>query len=105
MRPVADRVVAVASFTASSSTSAAGKLVSRAAERRHEVGPLPLRNAMRARSRSTTSRTATLCTRRTTAPPADLAPEHRRNLVADEAVEHSPALLGLDQLQVEVAGL
>ena len=34
---------------------------------------------------------------------ADLAPEHRRDLVADEAVEHAPSFLRLDELHVEIA--
>ena len=31
------------------------------------------------------------------------APQHRRRLPADEAVEHAPALLRLDELHVELA--
>ena len=34
---------------------------------------------------------------------ADAAPQHRRHLVPDEAVEDAPALLRLDQLHVELA--
>ena len=35
----------------------------------------------------------------------DLAPQHRRDLVAVEPVQDAPGLLGVDQVQVEVAGL
>ena len=35
----------------------------------------------------------------------DGAPEHRRDLVAHQSVEESATLLGVDQSQVEVAGL
>ena len=58
---------------------------------------------MRARSRSTTRRVATLCTRPADVPRADAAERDVRHLVADEAVEHATTLLRLDELHVEVA--
>ena len=58
---------------------------------------------MRARSRSTTRRVATLCTRPADVPRADAAERDVRHLVADEAVEDPATLLRLDQLHVEVA--
>ena len=35
----------------------------------------------------------------------DRAPEHRRDLVAHEPIEEATSLLGVDEAQVEVAGL
>ena len=59
---------------------------------------------MRSRSRSTTMRMAGLCTRPAERPlPHDL-PQHRGDLVAEEAVEDAAGLLGVHQPAVEVAG-
>ena len=38
-------------------------------------------------------------------PAADLVPEQRRELVADQAVEHAPGLLGVDLVHVDLAGI
>ena len=56
-----------------------------------------------ARSRSTTSRVATLCTRPADVPRPDAAERDVRHLVADEPVEDAATFLRLDQLHVEVA--
>ena len=58
---------------------------------------------MRARSRSTTRRVATLCTRPADVPGTDAAERDVRHFEADEAVEDASALLCLDQLHVEVS--
>ena len=50
-------------------------------------------------------RVATLCTRPAERPGIDLSPEHGRELVAVEAVEDPPRLLGVDKATVELAGI
>ena len=59
-------------------------------------------NRIRARSRSTTMRVATHCTRPADSRGMTLRPQHRRDLVAVEPVENPPCLLGVDQATIEV---
>src|SRR5262249_46476031 len=95
--------------------------LSRACRDQYSVGT----KAWISRSRSVMSRTATDCTRPADRPrrllgeerprhrrpaarrqaPADLLPEKRRELVADEAIEHSPRLLRVHLLAVDLAGM
>ena len=65
----------------------------------------PATNARRSRSRSTTSRVATDCTRPAERPRHDLLPEHGRDLVAVEPVEDAPRLLRVDEPLVDLARL
>ena len=62
-------------------------------------------NAIRSRSRSTTSRVATDCTRPGREALHHLPPEHRRDLVAVEPVEDPPRLLRVDEAVVDLARL
>ena len=62
-----------------------------------------LRNAMRARSRSTTSRAATLWTRPAETGAPGPAAGDERHLVPEEPVEDPATLLGLHELHVELA--
>ena len=105
MRPVeGSKSLPVASFTSSSSTSEAGKLMSCALSVATRSDHWPLRNAMRSAFAldDQAHRDALHPSGRSRAP-ADLAPEHRRHLVADEPVEHPASFLRLDELHVEVA--
>ena len=36
---------------------------------------------------------------------ADFVPEQRRNLVADQAIEHAAGLLRVDQVLIDIAGM
>ena len=57
------------------------------------------------RSRSTTSFSATDCTRPALKPAPDLVPEQRADLVADQPVEHAARLLRVDHLLVDLRRL
>ena len=59
---------------------------------------------MRSRSRSTISRTATLCTRPAESFGRTLRHKSGRDLVAVQAVEDAAGFLGADQAVVDVAG-
>ena len=61
--------------------------------------------AIRCRSRSTISRTATLCTRPAESRGADLPPQQRRDVVAVEPIDDPPHLLGPHQVVVDLARL
>ena len=62
-------------------------------------------NASISVSRSTTRRTATDCTRPAESPGAHLAPQQRREPVADQAVDDAACLLCGDQRAVDLAGM
>ena len=50
-------------------------------------------------------RSAGLCTRPADRPAAHLLPQQRREIEADEVVERAPRLLGVDQVERQVARL
>ena len=52
-------------------------------------------------SRSTINRTATVCTRPAESPRRTLSHKQRRNFIADQAIEHAPGLLGVNQIAVD----
>ena len=60
-------------------------------------------NALISRSRSTIRRSATVCTRPAERPRRTLSHKQRRNLVANQAVEHAAGLLRVDQVLIDIA--
>ncbi len=62
-----------------------------------------LTKALISRSRSTIRRRATVCTRPAEMPRRTLSHKQRRNLVADQAIEHAAGLLRVHQVAIDVA--